>query len=127
MTETPATSAQPAIRLRGLRKTFGDVVAVDSVDLDIADGEFLTLLGPSGSGKTTVLRMIAGFELPTLGDQRTELVLMHARPRVGDQVLESGVGERRAFAKPFDLLGAFAPILFDDHPIEGMLYGEFPS
>ena len=56
-----------AIRLRGLRKTFGDVVAVDGVDLDIADGEFLTLLGPSGSGKTTVLRMIAGFELPTAG------------------------------------------------------------
>ena len=62
-----ATAAAPAIRLRGLRKTFGDVVAVDSVDLDIADGEFLTLLGPSGSGKTTVLRMIAGFELPTAG------------------------------------------------------------
>ncbi|HSN06492.1 MAG TPA: ABC transporter ATP-binding protein [Candidatus Angelobacter sp.] len=67
---TPAAgdpTAAPAIRLRGLRKTFGDVVAVDSVDLDIADGEFLTLLGPSGSGKTTVLRMIAGFELPTSG------------------------------------------------------------
>ena len=56
-----------AIRLRGLRKTFGDVIAVDGIDLDIADGEFLTLLGPSGSGKTTVLRMIAGFELPTEG------------------------------------------------------------
>ncbi len=62
-----AVATAPAIRLRGLRKTFGDVVAVDSVDLDIADGEFLTLLGPSGSGKTTVLRMIAGFELPTAG------------------------------------------------------------
>jgi len=62
-----APAAAPAIRLRGLRKTFGSVVAVDSVDLDIADGEFLTLLGPSGSGKTTVLRMIAGFELPSGG------------------------------------------------------------
>ena len=56
-----------AIRLMGLRKTFGDVVAVDDVDLEVADGEFLTLLGPSGSGKTTVLRMIAGFEQPTAG------------------------------------------------------------
>jgi putative spermidine/putrescine transport system ATP-binding protein len=56
-----------AIRLSGLRKTFGDVVAVDNVDLEVADGEFLTLLGPSGSGKTTVLRMIAGFEQPTAG------------------------------------------------------------
>ena len=62
-----ASDVAPAIRLRGLRKTFGDVIAVDSVDLDIADGEFLTLLGPSGSGKTTVLRMIAGFELPSAG------------------------------------------------------------
>ena len=56
-----------AIRLTGLRKTFGDVVAVDDVTLEVADGEFLTLLGPSGSGKTTVLRMIAGFEQPTAG------------------------------------------------------------
>lgn len=56
-----------AIRLVALRKTFGDVIAVDNVDLEVADGEFLTLLGPSGSGKTTVLRMIAGFEQPTAG------------------------------------------------------------
>ena len=55
------------IRLRGLRRTFGPVVAVDQVDLDVMDGEFLTLLGPSGSGKTTVLRMIAGFEIPDAG------------------------------------------------------------
>ncbi|MFM9136008.1 MAG: ABC transporter ATP-binding protein [bacterium] len=59
----PAT----AIRLTDLRKSFGDVVAVDGVSLEVADGEFLTLLGPSGSGKTTVLRMIAGFEQPTSG------------------------------------------------------------
>ena len=60
-------SPRTAVRLRGLRKQFGDVVAVDGVDLDVFDGEFITLLGPSGSGKTTVLRMIAGFELPTAG------------------------------------------------------------
>jgi putative spermidine/putrescine transport system ATP-binding protein len=56
-----------AIRLRGLTRRFGDVVAVNGVDLDVLDGEFLTLLGPSGSGKTTVLRMIAGFERPDEG------------------------------------------------------------
>ena len=56
-----------AIRVRGLRRTFGSVVAVDNVDLDVLDGEFLTLLGPSGSGKTTVLRIIAGFERPDAG------------------------------------------------------------
>jgi putative spermidine/putrescine transport system ATP-binding protein len=57
----------PAIRLTGLRKSFGAVDAVSGIDLDIADGEFFSMLGPSGSGKTTVLRMIAGFELPTAG------------------------------------------------------------
>lgn len=69
MTSADAASVVPgvAVALRGLRKEFGDVVAVDGIDLDIYDGEFLTLLGPSGSGKTTVLRMIAGFELPTAG------------------------------------------------------------
>ena len=79
-----------AVRLRGLRKVFGPggrgssgrvrgwrgssgqrqagaVTAVDGVDLDVADGEFFSMLGPSGSGKTTVLRLIAGFELPTAG------------------------------------------------------------
>ena len=57
-----------SISLRHVSKQFGDVVAVADISLDIADGEFLTLLGPSGSGKTTVLRMIAGFELPTSGE-----------------------------------------------------------
>ena len=56
------------ISLRGVRKEFpGGVVAVHDLDLDVADGEFVTLLGPSGSGKTTVLRLIAGFERPTAG------------------------------------------------------------
>ena len=53
--------------LEGLVKRFGDVAAVAGVDLEIADGEFFSMLGPSGSGKTTTLRMIAGFELPTEG------------------------------------------------------------
>jgi putative spermidine/putrescine transport system ATP-binding protein len=60
-----------AVRLNGARKTYGDVVAVDRVDLDINEDEFFTLLGPSGSGKTTCLRMIAGFERPDEG--RVEL------------------------------------------------------
>ena len=60
-----------AITVSALHKTFGSgasaVHAVDGIELDIADGEFFSLLGPSGSGKTTVLRLIAGFELPTSG------------------------------------------------------------
>ena len=56
-----------AVRLEGVVKRFGDVVAVDGVDLDVSEGEFFSMLGPSGSGKTTCLRMIAGFERPTEG------------------------------------------------------------
>jgi putative spermidine/putrescine transport system ATP-binding protein len=62
---TPDTAG--TVTLRGIRKTFGSTVAVDGVDLEVADGEFFAMLGPSGSGKTTVLRMIAGFEQPTEG------------------------------------------------------------
>ena len=64
-------SGAPAISLRGVRKEFpGGVVAVHELDLDVADGEFVTLLGPSGSGKTTVLRLVAGFERATAGTVR---------------------------------------------------------
>ncbi len=59
--------AVPDIRVQGLTKRYGDVVAVDGIDLDIPAGEFFTMLGPSGSGKTTTLRMIAGFEIPDEG------------------------------------------------------------
>jgi putative spermidine/putrescine transport system ATP-binding protein len=55
------------VRVRGLRKAYGDVTAVDGVDVEIARGEFFTMLGPSGSGKTTTLRVIAGFERPDEG------------------------------------------------------------
>jgi putative spermidine/putrescine transport system ATP-binding protein len=86
------TSSAVAIRLEGVRKVFGDdatgrrvsklidsggtfpIVAVDSVDLEIRDGEFFSMLGPSGSGKTTTLRMIAGFERPTSGR-----ILLHGK------------------------------------------------
>jgi multiple sugar transport system ATP-binding protein len=56
------------IEIRSLRKHFGELHAVDGVDLSIGEGEFLVLLGPSGCGKTTLLRMIAGLEHPTSGE-----------------------------------------------------------
>ena len=58
----------PDVVLRGVTKAFGDLVAVDDVDLEVRPGEFLALLGPSGCGKTTTLRMIAGFDEPTAGE-----------------------------------------------------------
>ena len=71
-TERPREAELPEqgsadVRLESVRKSFGDVVAVDGVDLEIPAGEFFTLLGPSGSGKTTTLRLIAGFEHPDEG------------------------------------------------------------
>ncbi len=56
-----------AVQITDVTKAFGDVVAVDNISIDIKDGEFFSLLGPSGCGKTTTLRLIAGFEQPTIG------------------------------------------------------------
>ena len=71
-------SAAPAVHLEALHKRFGETEAVAGIDLEIADGEFFSMLGPSGSGKTTTLRMIAGFERPTAGR-----ILLHGRDVTG--------------------------------------------
>lgn len=62
------TDASAIFSLKSIRKLFGTHAAVDSIDLDIAEGEFFTIVGPSGSGKTTMLRMLAGMDKPTSGD-----------------------------------------------------------
>ena len=67
-------SSVPAVTLDGLERSYGDVVAVAGINLEIADGEFFSMLGPSGSGKTTTLRLIAGFDQPTAGR-----VLLHGQ------------------------------------------------
>ena len=102
--------SEAAVRLVGLRKVFGaaaatdDVVAVDSVDLEVGDGEFFAMLGPSGSGKTTVLRMIAGFEQPTAGSDAPRRPRRHPRRAVrprrqhglpGLRAVPAHVGARR--------------------------------
>jgi putative spermidine/putrescine transport system ATP-binding protein len=75
-----SAQAEADVVLSGIRKTYGDVVAVDSIDLEIARGEFFTMLGPSGSGKTTTLRVIAGFERPDAGRVRLGGVDVTNRP-----------------------------------------------
>ena len=72
MDEPSTSDASPAatkssVTLEGVTKRFGALVAVDDLDLDLAGGEFFTLLGPSGCGKTTTLRVVAGFEQPDAG------------------------------------------------------------
>ncbi len=83
-THAAEAAAPPAVELDvrcvGLRKTYGEVVAVDHVDLEVGRGEFFTLLGPSGSGKTTTLRLIAGFERPDAGRIELRGVDVASRP-----------------------------------------------
>ncbi len=75
MTERP-----DILTLRGLTKTFGNFNAVDGIDLDVAEGEFVTIVGPSGSGKTTLLRMLAGLETPTAGEIRIRGITVNDVP-----------------------------------------------
>jgi iron(III) transport system ATP-binding protein len=84
MTTATATAPKP-VEIRALGKRFGDVHAVDGLDLELAPGEICSLLGPSGCGKTTTLRLIAGFERPDSGSIK-----------VGDRVLN----DERAFVAP---------------------------
>jgi spermidine/putrescine transport system ATP-binding protein len=81
-----------AVELRAVSKHFGDLVAVDGLDLSVGDGEFFSLLGPSGCGKTTTLRMIAGFEFPTSGSLRihgNEMGLLPPNRRPVNTVFQS--------------------------------------
>jgi lipooligosaccharide transport system ATP-binding protein len=74
--------AEPALDLRGLRKTFGEVVAVDGLDLQVSPGICLGLLGPNGAGKSTTMRMLTGQAVPDSGTIR---VLGHDVPRESKQ------------------------------------------
>jgi putative spermidine/putrescine transport system ATP-binding protein len=67
----PGDETAPAVRLTGVRKSYGPVVAIEDLSMEVRPGEFFTMLGPSGSGKTTTLRVIAGFEPADTG--RVEL------------------------------------------------------
>src|SRR3954447_2493496 len=99
------------VELEALEKRFDDVVAVDSIDLDIASGEFFSLLGPSGCGKTTTLRLIAGFERPTSGDVRLDGASLAAVPP-----------DRRAVNTVFQNYALFPHLNVLDNVAFGMRY-----
>jgi spermidine/putrescine transport system ATP-binding protein len=78
-------SVEPVLRLNGIVKRFGNFVALHGIDLDITDGEFLTIVGPSGSGKTTLIRLLVGMDSPTEGEiwlrnKRIDQTPANARP-----------------------------------------------
>src|ERR1700730_159088 len=71
----------PRLALRALGRSFGDEVAVDDLNLEIAKGEFISLLGPSGCGKSTTIRMIAGFVQPSAGVIEKDRVIIASAKR----------------------------------------------
>jgi NitT/TauT family transport system ATP-binding protein len=78
--ENAAAAVRPAIRIRDLVKTFGELVAVDHVSIDIAPGEFFMIVGPSGCGKTTLLRILAGLESASSGTIEVDVPAGSDRP-----------------------------------------------
>lgn len=98
-----------AITLTSLTKRFGEVVAVDGLDLRIAEGELVALLGPSGCGKTTTLRMIGGFESPTAGSIR-----------IGDQEVTRLPPEKRNCGMVFQNYALFPHLTVQENVAFGL-------
>jgi len=108
------------LQLRGVSRRFGDFLAVDSVDLELQSGEFVSLLGPSGCGKTTTLRMIAGFVDPTLGTIEMD-----------DQVLSSPAGsvppDRRQMSMIFQSYAIWPNMTVEQNVAFGLELRRIPS
>ena len=108
-----ASSAQvaqtPILRLRDVHKRYGDVVALESIELDVMPHEFFTILGPSGCGKSTLLRLIGGFETLTSGAIESEGVDLQNRPP-----------ERRPFNTVFQSYALFPHMTVADNVAYGL-------
>lgn len=108
------------IEVRGLRKSYGNVVAVDGIDLDVAEGEILGILGPNGSGKTTTVECIAGLRTPDSGTVRVA-GLDPARDRsditpvLGVQLQQAGLQQKLTVREALGLYASFYP-----HPVNGV-------
>ena len=112
VTEQPKVAEAPPLRLRGLRKAFGDVVAVDGIDLDVARGECFGLLGPNGAGKTTTIEICEGLTTPDGGT--VELFALNwasdahqLRQRIGIQLQETQFPEKLRVDETLQLFRSF--------------------
>jgi iron(III) transport system ATP-binding protein len=107
----------PGVTIRGLTKRYGDVAAVEALDLDVAPGELVALLGPSGCGKTTTLRLVAGFLEPEAGEIR-----------VGDRLLSSPAGvvppEQRKMAMIFQSYALWPHMTVAGNVAYGLRFGK---
>jgi len=107
-----ADAARPALRVAGLRKRFGDVVAVDGLDLTVAAGECFGLLGPNGAGKTTTIEICEGLTLPDAGivevlGQRWSDDERALRQRLGIQLQETQLAEKLTVEETVRLFRSF--------------------
>jgi iron(III) transport system ATP-binding protein len=106
----------PGVTIRGLTKRYGDLAAVEALDLDVAPGELVALLGPSGCGKTTTLRLVAGFLEPEAGEIR-----------VGDRLLSSPTGvvppEQRKMAMIFQSYALWPHMTVAQNVAYGLRFG----
>jgi len=112
------------IEVRGLRKTYGATVAVDEIDLDVAEGEVLGILGPNGSGKTTTVECIAGLRRPDSGTVRVAGIDPAADRAgvtrlVGVQLQQAGLQAKITAREAIALCASF----YDD-PVDGVALAE---
>src|SRR6202045_89332 len=99
MSEPISTAASAALHVRGLRKAYKDVVAVDGLDLEIQRGECFGLLGPNGAGKTTTIEICEGLTPPDSGDvevlgMRWKSQAMALRQRLGIQLQDTQLSDK---------------------------------
>jgi len=118
-----ATSTAPAIRLTGLRKTYGPVVAVDHLDLEVKGGECFGLLGPNGAGKTTTIEICEGLTRPDAGTveilgRRWATDARELRERIGISLQETQLTEKITVA---ETLGLFRSFYREPRPLEEVI------
>jgi len=105
-----------SITVEGLRKEFGDIIAVDGLDFEIRDGEYVTIVGPSGCGKTTTLRLLAGLELATAGSIRFD-----------DEEVTERIPSRRNVGMVFQNLALYPHMSVRENMAFGLRVGDVPK